>query len=87
MFMIEFLWAYFIFVSYIPHFLDRENVIGIGTRFELDSPGIEFWWGRDFPHLSRKALGPSHPLYNGCQFSLPEVSRPYRGLNHPLHPI
>jgi hypothetical protein len=55
--MIEFLWAYFIFVLYIPQFVDRDNVIGIETRFELDGPGIEFWWGRDFPHLSRTALG------------------------------
>ena len=58
--MIEFLWAYFIFVLYISHFVDRDNVIDIATRFELDGPGIEFWWGQDFPHLSRTVLG-AHP--------------------------
>jgi hypothetical protein len=81
--MIEFLWTYFIFVLYIPQFVDRDNVIGIATRFEIDGPGIEFWWGRDFPHLSRTALGSTSPLHNGYQFSLPKVSRPCRGFNHP----
>jgi len=59
--MTEFLWEYFIFVLYIPQFVDRDNVIGIATRFELDDPGIEFWWGRDFPHLSRTALRSTQP--------------------------
>jgi len=59
--MIEFLWAYFIFVLYTSNFVDRDNVIGIENRFELDGPGIEFLWGRDFPHLSRTALGPIQP--------------------------
>jgi len=27
----------------------------------LDGPGIESWWGRDFPHLSRPALRPTQP--------------------------
>ena len=32
------------------------SVVGIATRYELDGPGIESRWGRDFPHLSRPAL-------------------------------
>ena len=27
--------------------------------YGLDGPGIESRWGRDFPHLSRPALGPT----------------------------
>ena len=34
---------------------------GIATRYGLDGPGIESRWGRDFPHLSRPALGPTQP--------------------------
>ena len=34
------------------------SVVGIATGYGLDSPGIESLWRRDFPHLSRPALGP-----------------------------
>ena len=37
--------------------------VGITTGYGLDGPGIESRWGRDFPHLSRPALGPTqHPV-------------------------
>jgi len=35
--------------------------VGIATGYVLDAPGIESRWGRDFPHLSRPALGPAQP--------------------------
>ena len=35
--------------------------IGNATGYGLDGPGIESWWGRDFPHLSRPALVPTQP--------------------------
>ena len=37
------------------------SVVGIATGYGLDSPGIESRWGRDFPHLSRPARGPTQP--------------------------
>jgi hypothetical protein len=37
------------------------SVVGIATAYGLDGPGIESWWGRDFPHLSRSSLRPTHP--------------------------
>jgi len=40
--------------------MGRDSSVGIATRYELNSPGIEFRWGRDFAHPSRTALGP-HP--------------------------
>ena len=35
--------------------------VGIANRYELDGPGIESRWGRDFPHPFRPALGSIQP--------------------------
>jgi len=41
-------------------FREPDSVVGIATGYGLDGPGIESRWGRrDFPHLSRPALGPT----------------------------
>ena len=37
------------------------SVVGIASGYGLDGPGIESRWRRDFPHLSRPALGPTQP--------------------------
>ena len=37
------------------------STVGIATGYRLDGPGIESRWGRDFPHLSRTALGLTRP--------------------------
>ena len=39
------------------------NFIFEATRYGLDGLGIESWWGRDFPHPSRPALGFHPTLY------------------------
>ena len=39
----------------------RDSSVGIATRYELDGPGIESRWGRNFPHSSRQALRPTQP--------------------------
>ena len=50
----------------------------MGRDSELLS-GIESRWGRDFPHPSRPALGPTH----GYRVSVPGVKRPWLSVNHP----
>ena len=44
-----------------PSFCGPGSVVGIATGYVLDGPGIESRWGRDFPHLSTPALGPTQP--------------------------
>jgi hypothetical protein len=39
--------------------VDWDSSVGTATRYGLDGPGIEYWWGRDFPHPPRSALGPT----------------------------
>jgi len=43
------------------HICGPGSVVGIATGYGLDGPGIKTQWGRDFPHLSRPALGPTQP--------------------------
>jgi hypothetical protein len=59
-----------------PYALDREptelillpilnccpgSSVGMATGYGLDGPGIESLWRRDFPYLSRPAMGPTQP--------------------------
>jgi hypothetical protein len=37
----------------------RDISVGIATRHRPDGPGIKSRWGRDFPHPSKPALGPT----------------------------
>ena len=39
----------------------HDSSVGMVTHYGLDGPGDESRWGRDFPHLSRPALGPNQP--------------------------
>ena len=42
-----------------PKQVSHDSSIGIATRYALDGPGVEFRSGRDFPHPSGPALGPT----------------------------
>ena len=53
-----------IFVNYlflIARYSEPGGVVGIVTGYGVGGPGIESRWARDFPHLSRPALGPTQP--------------------------
>jgi hypothetical protein len=41
--------------------------------------------GRDFPHPSIPALGPTHPPTQWVPLSFPGAKRPGRGVDHPPH--
>jgi hypothetical protein len=64
----------------------RDSSVGIATRYGMDGPGIEFRWGRGFPHPSRPALGAHPSSYTMGTGSLPGVKRPRRGVDYPNHP-
>jgi hypothetical protein len=41
------------------HVWGRDSIVGIVTRYGLEGPGIESWWGQDFLHVSRPAPEPT----------------------------
>ena len=55
----------------------------VRTCHPQDGPGIESRWGRDFPHPSRPALGPTQPPIQLVPSLFPDVKRPERGVDHP----
>ena len=50
-----------IFTAINNGMVGQDSSVGIATRYGLGGPGIESRWGRDFPHPSRPALGPTQP--------------------------
>jgi len=47
------------FVTKSRVFMGPAIVDGIATRYGMDGLGIEYRWGRGFPHASRAAFGPT----------------------------
>jgi hypothetical protein len=42
--------------------MGRNSSVSIVTHYRLDGPEIESLWGRDFPHPSKRALGPNEVI-------------------------
>ena len=63
---------------YVIFFSERVKLGTICDSYGLDGPGIESRWGRDFPHMSRPALGPTHSPVNGYRVSPGGKKRPGR---------
>jgi hypothetical protein len=42
-----------------------DGVVGIATRYGLEGPGIESWWGEIFRTYPDRFRGPPSLLYNG----------------------
>jgi hypothetical protein len=65
---ISFLSIYFLLITkkacfYLQYicFSGPGSSVNIATGYRLDGQGIESLWGRDFPYVSRPALGPTQP--------------------------
>ena len=47
------------FLSLLEIKVGQDSTVGIAIGYGLEGPGIESRWGRDFPHPSKLALGPT----------------------------
>jgi hypothetical protein len=64
-------------------YVGQDNVVGIATRYRLESPGIKFQWGQEFPHQTGPALEPTQPPIQWVP-GLLVVKWPGCGIDHPL---
>jgi len=61
-----------IYVKYPLFLVGRNCSVGIATRYELDGPGIEFWWGDEFSAYVQTDPG-THPAF--CTMGTGYLSR------------
>lgn len=60
----------------------RASSVGIAIRSpDLDSPGIESWWGEIFHAHRDQSWVPQSLLHSEYRVSFPGVKRPERGVN------
>jgi hypothetical protein len=64
-------------------YLGWVGVVGIATRYRLDTLGSNRCGGREFLHLSRQALGPTQPPIQWIPGLHQGVEWPGHGANHP----
>jgi hypothetical protein len=61
----------------------RDSVVGIETCYGLEGPGFKHRLGRDFPHLSRPAVRPTHSPVKWAPVSFLGIKLPERGVDKP----
>ena len=66
--------------------MTRDSSVGIAAYYGLDGRGFESRWGRDFPHLSIPALGPTQPPVQWVPGISRGLKRPGCGLDYPPPP-
>ena len=70
------------FVSVFVLLVGWDSTVGIATRYGLDDPVIESWWGQNFLHPFRLVLGLTQPPVWWVPDLFPRVKRPGRSVDH-----
>jgi len=63
--------------------MGHDSSVGIATRYGLDGPGIESWWGARFSQPAQTGPRAHPPSYTMGTGSFPGVKRLGCGIDHP----